>query len=511
MTSQSRPQLPFLYPPQRRPIARFLTTETKTWIKSEVRKGIRYTAYLYAGTILFFIATFGVRQEYLERQFPSASEWSIYTRFQYRDAKWEERSHEESIGSIDWVKVGAAYKRLVLRLEDPSKDGAGLREQEDGGILVAGVGRTGYDVSGKSEPWRRGYHEVLMGAARSAEHLSDWVVDRARDIQFPANTVIGPSNPKPRPLPPGAPVAPQEKDCEPAFDPPEVYYIRILTTQGFTQKQRLDAALAYATWLNYKGTPEAALEMHNWALDIATEQYTSPILDRKSGMLNVVDQPPSTNILAAVTALATHHALHSDVSVSLPIFLSLLRARRSLETPPKSTVSAAVLGAEDQSAFSHALATVKDIVISPEYPPPPSDGTDIPQRTPLEICEEGAVMAHIGEILYASRTSKNSKEEGLAWTREAVDIAENELRAGRIPEEAKKKCRECLQVGLDNWGVMVRKLAKEERELKQAGAKSGSWLGFGNREQKEFLGRWESEEQVIEQRLQRSKEILGVS
>jgi hypothetical protein len=116
----------------------------------------------------------------------------------------------------------------LKRLE--TVDGEGVEEQGEGGILVAGVGKTGFDISNKPEPWRRGYHECLMGAARAAEHLDSWVRDKTRNVAFPANTVIGPSNPNARPIPPGAISAPREEDCEPAFDAPEVYYMRIITT-----------------------------------------------------------------------------------------------------------------------------------------------------------------------------------------------------------------------------------------------------------------------------------------
>jgi hypothetical protein len=53
--------------------------------------------------------------------------------------------------------------------------------------------------------------------------------------------------------------------------------------------------------------------------------------------------------------------------------------------------------------------------------------------------------------------------------------------------------------------AMVGKMAKEEKEAK-TGQTSG-WLGFGG-EKKDTVGRWESEEQVIIERMRRARDIL---
>ena len=67
--------------------------------------------------------------------------------------------------------MGFFYKKLLERLENANMDGSFLIPRGgDGGILVEGLGQTGFDVSMKSEPWRRGYYEALMGAARVAEN-----------------------------------------------------------------------------------------------------------------------------------------------------------------------------------------------------------------------------------------------------------------------------------------------------------------------------------------------------
>jgi len=118
-------------------------------------------------------------------------------------------------------------------------------------------------------------------------------------------------------------------------------------------------------------------------------------------------------------------------------------------------------------------------------------------------------MAHIGEILYAS----SRKEDGLAWTREAVDIAEVEARRkdSGVGEAEKRRCKQCLEVGLGNWEKMIERLAREEKRGKEEGkGKKRGWLGFGEGDgEEDAIGRWESEEKVVEERMKRAREILG--
>ena len=469
----------------------------------------KYTTVLWTTTFLLLVMTFGVQQEWLERKYPTPREWSWITRKNFRSAKWDDEQGVDG-GLVDWARTGEAYRQLLKRLEDLSIDGAGLEDQDEGGILVAGIGKTGFNISNKSEPWRRGYHEVIMGAARAAERLDGWVRDRTRNVAFPGNVVIGPSNPNPRPVPPGAKSAPREEDCEAAFDPPETYYMRVLTTKGFNEKQRLDAALAYAAWLDAKGAPDAASEMYKWALDIATSHPTSkkPTVDPKTGVLDISAGPPSSNVLSVTTAFAVHHALNSNLKVALPMLLSVLRARRALPVSP-ITMHSTLNAEEDDDAglFKNLMYFVRSALVQPSYPSPPDDGTSPPLRNPKEHCEEAGIMIYIGEILYASNSSSTSKEDGLAWTREAVDIAEEELRAKKLQKEARKTCQQCLEVGLGNWATMVAKLARDERKSKAKSA--GGWLGFGGEEKKDLAGRWESEEFVVRERMRRAEEFIS--
>jgi hypothetical protein len=463
---------------------------------------------------------FGIQEEWKERKFPTPDEWSFVTRKDYRSARWAEDHESDSPGPalVDWALTGGIYRRLLARLEDPKVDGASLQEQGDDqtGILVAGVGKTGFDISAKAEPWRRGYYEVLMGCARAAEHLDGWVRDKTRNIAFPENVVIGPSNPDPRPVPPGAKSAPNEEDCEPAFDTPDVYYLRILTTNGFTEKQRIDAALAYGTWLDYKNTHGAAEEMYKWGFDIATSGLERKTVGEPYGIINTNTGAPSANVLSAATALAIHYATNSQLQTALPIFLSILRSRRQLPEAPKTMLS--TLNNGEEAGWMKTLSDMAaSIIVPPSYPSPPPDGTYPPQRDAKELCEEAGVMAYIGEILFASNSA--NPEDGLAWTREAVDVAEEQLRRISTTKEATSKnitlnsaakmtCTQCLEVGLSNWNTMVSRMAREEKAA-NVNKKAGGWLGFSNKDE-DKIGRWESEEAVIKERMRRAGELIGV-
>lgn len=409
----------------------------------------------------------------------------------------------------NWAKQGTSCKRIIKRLEDPNIEGGGVKEQVEGGILVEGVGHTGLDITAKSEPWRRGYYDVLMQAALAAEHLDEWVRDKVRNLAFPKNTVVGPSNPNIKPVLPGSPPPPREEDCEKGFDDPKVFYMKIMTTKGFTHKQKVDAALAYASFLDFKGTEDAAREMIRWAMDIVS---TDMIFD-KSGQLNP-NVPISSNLLNVTTAMAVHQAKTKNLNMALPLFLSMLKARRSLPLPPARVVEGEPQETE-VGQFKQALFLITGFVSSafttPNYPAAPPDGTEVPFRDDRSICEEAGLMAYIGEILYATSAAQQGKEEGLAWTREAVDTAEDIMRHLRPDEKSTRKiCKECLETGYDNWAIMVSKLADQEKKTreakKQGNAKAWLWRG----EVQDGPGRWESESGLVRDRMQKASTNLGL-
>ncbi|KAI0844296.1 hypothetical protein F5Y00DRAFT_249021 [Daldinia vernicosa] len=523
LASLGRPQIPFLSVPlARNHQFRYLTTERKRWLAYEVYLGFKYTIYIWAIAGFSIAGYWCIQQEWLERKYPTPHEWNFITRLRSRLAKWA--PDRTDLPDIDWVLTGNYAKNVIERLEDEKGEGAGLAQsQTEGG---------GYDITSKSEPWRRGYYEVLMLCAKAAEHLDDQIVDKTRHLVFPANQVIGPSNPNPKPISPGSPSAPREEDCERAFEAPETFYKKILATQGFTSKQKLDAALEYASWLDFKGLPDASELTYEWALALATEGSPPPY-DTKSYVLQDLSRHPSANLLTTLTALATHKARTGDIAAALPILISVLRARRSLPHPQPQKKPTYVDPDQTQSSspwtFHNITGAAARLLSPPAYPPPPDDGTSPPVRDAKELCEEAGLDLYIGEIIYASSpgTTKGC-EDGLAWTREAVDLAEEQLHKlnhsgdARGNDDAKKTCKECLLAGLDNWQAMVARLAREEREAEAslekngepAKTNSGGWLPslWGDGKAATAAGgRWTAEENVVRERMRRAQDVLEES
>lgn len=522
----SRPQLPFLSIPsraqrfRRQQQWRYLTTERKSWLKREVGQAARWTAYIWAIAMCFAGAGFAIQQEFMERRFPTPHEWSFRTRMLKRGAE-AERARPDVIME-NWPLIVQMLMDVVERLEDTAGDGKGVRDL--GSDRPPGA----KDISAMPEAWRRGYYEALLLCCKASEHVEGWVLDKKRKTVFPADSVRGPSNPFPKPVPPGAMSAPLEEDCESAgFPNPDEIFLKLLATEGLTTKQRMDAALSYANWLEYKGVLSPAAVVYEDALNMAIEEIYTPgapvLVDPKTAVLNDTGgRKPSANLLSALTALATFKARNEDVSTALPIFISLLQARRSLPSrrdpngPSQSELS--VLG-----PTTGPLQKVIDFVKPPAYPPPPPDGTAVPIRDSKELCEEAALHLHIGEIMYALQPS--TQEDGLVWTREGVDLAEEELHKildptryaeapapGESPEAAKRTCRECLASGLENWATMVRRMVREEEKARAAGkAKkpSAGWFGlWSGSKAEENVGRWAAEEKVVGERTRRAQEIL---
>jgi hypothetical protein len=570
--TSARPQLPFLHNTAairtsnylnqnqfQTQLARLLTTERKRYVKDQFRLAAKVTAYFWTALFLLGTIVFGFQNERLERAFPSPSEWSWWSRYRYRIARGEERPES---GYVDWVRTGQDYRAVVLRLEDPNIDGKGLEPPlgADGEIYVEGIGKTGFDVSTKSEPWRRGYYECLRGAARAAEYLETWVQDTTRQIAFPSEVVIGPSNPRPRPVPYGAHPAPLEENCLPAYESPEVYYMKILTTKGFSTRQRLDAALAYADWLDSKGLPSSAANMYEWALDIATANLpigSNNTLNIKTGVIDEKATLITPNILLAATAFATHHAKTGNFSTALPIFLSILRAQRSLPPPSPTRIYQSLSNASDPepSTLSVLASLISKFIVTPPYPPPPPSGDEPAARTPTTVCEEAGTMSHIGEILFASSSAPSinsafspasptqntsAQLSGLAWTRSAVELAEktllslnsqstrSSLRQNTSPTAlsklesspdialAQQRCTECLSSGIENWKLMVAKMqaleTKGRNESKSLDptrkAKQGWFWTWGKAAEDGDEGKWEKEAKVVEMKAKELRSLL---
>lgn len=465
------------------------------------------------------LAAMGIHQTRLERKYPTPHEWSFWSRWVLRTATARELGtfFRRDDLAVDWARVGSRYSLLLERLENPGIDGQNLVEQDVGGILIEGVGRTGFDISMKPEPWRRGYHQALMGAARTAEHLDGYVRDRTRSMIFPREMMIGPSNPRPRPKPHGWRDPPREEDCDPAYEAPQVYYMRILTTKGFSARQRLDAALAYADWLDFKGLADTAESMHGWALDIAAGALpmgSNHLVDMKTGVINPnAGAPVSENLLKASTALGVHHAAQGNTQAALPIFLSVLKSRKNLSPEPLSSPATNVLSKpeeeeeEEEGVVRTFLRATVDRLSEAPYPASPPSGDTPPFHTLKEACEEIGLMTYIGEILYAT----SSKEKGLSWTRDAVDAAEAVMwmMKEENKEEGRERCQECLETGLTNWKKMARFMALQaEKDGHEKVGKPTGWLNFGQREMADQSQRWQEEQTQLELRIQKTMPLI---
>jgi hypothetical protein len=503
----ARPHLPFLSVPRAGRLSgqrvRYLTTEKKAWLKHEAKQGLKYAVIFYVAGMCYFAASWAIMQETAEREYPTPHEWGILTRIYFRNVR---RLRDKTEGAPMWEKIMEIAEQVVKRLEDPHIDGKGVRDAPHD--CPPGT----KDVSAMPESWRRGYFESMMLYAATAQMLEGWKRDKTRDIMFPPEVIIGPSNPRPKPIRPGQASAPREEDCEVVYPSADDIYVRIVATPGFTARQKMEAALAHASWLEFNGLHGPASIMYERAVELSLEPSNNPPqFDMASHTLKETISQPSENLLTSLTALATFQARSGNVTSALPMLVSILKARKSLPKPDTNPLSLS-----PSSKQPSITRSILNIIQPPAYPPPPPDGTSPPVRDSKELCQEAALVLHIGEILYASRDA--GREEGLAWTRDAVDLAEEQLRrlgagADEGLKEAKAVCRGCLAAGMENWGRMVARLAREERAKQDKAVESGGrgrWFGlWGHGEVKEEdVDRWAAEVKVIEERQRRAAELL---
>ena len=520
----SRPQLPFLHHatggnllpivPRTRlqyQLARLLTTERKIYLKDQIRKGAKWTLYSWTALFLFTVMAWGLQFEIADRRFPAPPEWTWKSRNVYYLTKSRELTDPSGTGIIDWSKIGFSYIRLIGRLEDPAIDGQDVRPvlYEDGDLYVDGVGKTGLDISAKSTAWRQGYYEALMGAAKAAENREGWVIDRKTRAAFPPGFVVGPSNPRPKRIPYGATANPLEEDCYPAFPAVETFYMKVLTTIGFNSRQRLETALAYAGWLDFKALSSTAEEMYDWGLDIAMGALpvgVNNVVDMKTGVIDKNTTYTSSNILRATTALAEHHARNNNLAAALPIFISVLRARRQLPAPPLETPPTA--------GRLSTLSIIRSFIAGPPFPPEPPTGDEIPSRTPAAICEEAGIMSHIGEIFFVTGDRLENKQSGMSWTRDAVDLAEETVNSVTNDDQNfKRRCTECLAIGMDNWDKMIQKMRQDERQGKFGTQKKsgGNWFwGQSAANDTAEEGKWEREAKNVDERLRSVRRLVAM-
>ncbi|KAG5973508.1 hypothetical protein E4U55_000486 [Claviceps digitariae] len=508
---KSRPSLPFLSVPKASPsVVRSFTSDRKRWLKQEAKLVVRYILTLWGVVVCVVLIYFAISEEITEREYPTPHEWNHLTRKFLRDAHG---FRDPKDGEVNWARCLELARGVVIRLEDPKLGGANvvkLSDKVDPSLEVPGE-FINCDISAMSEEWRRGYFEAIMLAAKAAEHVDGWVRDTVRNIVCAPEFVTGPSNPRPKPIPPGQPRAPREEVCEPAYPSAEHWYIKILATVGLSSRQKMEAALEYATFLEFKNRQDGVNELYKLALSEASAGLEPSKLpyDTKSLVLkNNGQSDPSLNILEALTAIANHKARKGDISSALPIYISLLQARRSLPAAPPSPTSRQASTNNRQQRQSQSLyEKFINFFGPPAYPAPGPDGTEPPWRDPYERCQEASLNLYIGEILYAT----SSKDEGLAWTRDGVDLAEEQLRAlgpANKDKETKRICRECLSTGLENWSVMVSRLAREQAARKSSAPPSSMFSFWSGDSSPDAEGRWAAEEAVVQERTRRTRELL---
>ncbi|KAF2022130.1 hypothetical protein BU24DRAFT_417789 [Aaosphaeria arxii CBS 175.79] len=510
--SYPRPQLPFLYPGSQnngQQVLRLfsISANGKKFIKETARQTVKYTFLIWCLCTSFTVLSLGILTERQERAFPSPHEWSFYTRFRFRRGKWwEVPENNEEEGFPNWARLYAEYEHALIRLENPDKDGEGIVPQEEGALLVPVLGTSGFDLTAKSEEWRQGYFEVLMGMARASERLEGWVSDKNRWNVWSPEFIASPSNPRPRATPPGMPEAPAEKDQIPVADPPENFYFRVLTSKGFTTHQRLTAALGYADWLSFKNLNESAEEMYQWALDIAVSGLPTPspseIVNSDTGVLQVsASQDVITpNLVYAATNLATFYASKGNITSALPIFISVLRARlNATPAPPPSP---------EPKQDSSLVGTVLSLLSEPEYPSLPPTGDEPLRRSEEDRCEEAALKNYIGEILFATAGSSSvQRQQGLNWVRDGVSVAKlaQSLDVVQRDPARKKKCEQCEEIGLESWGKIMTYLAAEARDkrdkVKSGGITNLTWKLWGTQQLDKDVQDLEDEEEGVTMRL----------
>jgi hypothetical protein len=508
-TSSPRPQLPYLSQPSRNVLAsrqttRFLTTENKNYVKEQVWLAAKWSAVGWSFFLLGVVALYGINQEVLERKTPSPEEWSFFSRNHFRCANAAVKPDHEY---TDWAQVATEFRRCLERLEDEAIDGKGTTPLVPGMEHIRGINPSAFDVQDKSAAWKEGYFQVVMNCARASEHIDNMVLDTSRGIVFPKDVVIGPSNPSPRPCPPGAESAPREEDCEQAYAPPETFYLKVLTGVGFSTRHRIQAALAYANWLEIKGLSDSADETYKWAVDIAASALPAPeqVIDAETSILRVSEvTPPSPNVLTTATALATHRARSGNITSALPIFLSVLRARHAapvdIAPPSRSEYRDFTVSDPTSTDIGAFFNIVKSLFTPPTYPSLPPSGDEPFLRLPANIpdCTEAELMLYIGEILFATAIP-GREDEGLGWTKNAVAIAEQGVSSDALPGN-KVKCRSCLETGIANWGAMVTKLLREETAKGTLTSSSSSWGSwFGGSEKHEKKTNWEDELRAVEE------------
>lgn len=432
--------------------------------------------------------------ELLERDFPSPHEWSFRSRIAWHCAHVMQDIEASPNGVIEWGTVANAFDKLLLRLENEQIDGQGLtsigrREAEPLHSNLLLDPAVAFDISSKPEPWRRGYFEALIGAARAAEKLDGLVMDMKSKKVWPVQYVVGPSNPKPKLLPPTREYEqPEENNCIRIAPLAGEYYKKILATRGLEEGQLIATELAYAEWLDYAGDHKSAEAHIRSALSRSLDATSNPSLIINIGTSVIKPNAPmlTQNILNSASSLAVHLASTGQPASALPIFLSVVRAYRSvpIRKPTKLPTLPFNPSADLWSLISSYAKGITSLV---NFPPPPPTGNEIMASRPGDIdCAEAAATTYAAEVLFAIAPSR--QETALTWTKEAVEAAHARSLAVDLEAQERFRCADCALVGLENWESMLIKMVTNSRS-DTAKRMVGSW------KEKD----WKLEEQVYVQ------------
>ncbi|PHH54593.1 hypothetical protein CFIMG_003396RAa [Ceratocystis fimbriata CBS 114723] len=454
--TSGRPTAPFLSAHSRQ-LRAYFTVKKRKFRQHEIKLFFRFAAgWLGFLVIVVPAATMALKQYQVDHLVPVPSEWSTTLS--------TERKHimdllePGAIGSNGQaLRVFASVCSCLDMLESWEWDGEGVQTQphiiKKYGLLAAGL-----DVSMKSEEWRREYYTLLMSAARAAEYVPYYSWDTRTNSFINPTLITTPENPDP-------PCRRRHyhEDCVESFIVPENFYRKIMTTKGFNEKQKLDAMLLCATFLDFKGRSSEAEEIFTEAFALVSKNSKVPLFDPKTLILNEDAGPPSENLLNVLTEYLTLKAQKKRLNVALPAMISILKARRSLPNyPPLPTDADALLRHRQPSILEQLHNTFR----MPAYPPPPPDGSQPPWRSPEELCEEAKLSIYIGEMMFAG----THKEDGIVWTREGIDSAEAELEAlwkddpTASVRAATAACRQCLIVGFKNWAQMTEVMLQAQKE-----------------------------------------------
>ncbi|KAF2674386.1 hypothetical protein BT63DRAFT_419679 [Microthyrium microscopicum] len=503
----TRPQLPYLAPPAQCAtpgqwqLARLMTTEKERLFR---KTAWDFTTAL--GAVLVLLPTgimllWWISHELLERDIPTPHEWTFRSRCYWHHIKaLQDRSVTQ--GRLpDWTIIVQTLQLLLKRLEDLNFDGQGLTlnshtQQQALGehYLDLDISRV-FDISGKPEPWRRGYFQVMLEFAKAAEASEHMVYDKKSKSFFMAESVIGPSNPDPTPLHSAVNKAPPlEENCVPLSPSAESFYEKILATRGLNDDQQVETLLSYSEWLDSQERHDHAESLLRKALQISASALpnSSAIINSQTGVIQGKAPFVTQNLLDSATALGIHLAQNAKTSAALSIFLSVLQAYRSCprdlshdgrpHLSYSGTIPADVLMAGLREKFSRLLSDV-------EYPPPPPSRNLPLVRRGDEGCKEAAAIIYASELLFA--TSSSRQDTALKWIKEALETAEDQVSDTSNSMDDRWRCNQCIPVALDAWWDMIQQLKAEAESPPQ---QPGYLTSLIRKPKKDLASTWRREE-----------------